>query len=156
MATFSPMTCARETLENGDVRFRTEGATTIVSALAPGVLLLTLTGHDKGGFGDGVFQELARHVERRGRVEIFVDTRDAFNATTTVSTQWSSWFQANRAGLKQVSVLVTSKFVQLTAEVMKLFSRTGELMRIYTDAPAFSDAVAQAIGAPFVLGAPRS
>ena len=150
------MECARDVLANGDTRFRTEEATTVVSLLAPSVVLLTLTGHDKGGFGNSVFDELGKHIARAGRIEIFVDTRDAFNATTTVSSQWSAWFQANRGGLKRVSVLVTSKFVQLTAEVMKLFSRTGELMRIYTDAPAFSDTIAQAIGAAFTLGAPRS
>jgi hypothetical protein len=143
-------------LVTGEVRFWTEDATTVVSTLAPSVILLTLTGHDRGGFGDSVFEELRRTIGLGGRLDIFVDTRDAFNATTTVSTQWSAWFQANRAALKQVSVLVTSKFVLLTAEVMKLFSQTGELIRIYTDAPAFSDSIAQTIGAPFTLGAPRS
>jgi hypothetical protein len=150
------MSCAREVLANGDIRFRTEEATTVVSVLAPAVVLLTLTGHDKGGFGSAVFEELERQIAGAGRMEIFVDTRDAFNATTTVSAQWSAWFQTHRASIKRVSVLVTSKFVQLTAEVMKLFSRTGELMRIYTDAPAFSDSIAQAIGAAFSLGSPRS
>jgi hypothetical protein len=143
-------------MDSGDVRFRTADATTVVTQVAPSVLLLTLTGHDTGGFGDLVFDELARHIARHGRIEIFVDTRDAFNATTTVSSQWSAWFQTHRGSLKQVSVLVTSKFVQLTAEVMKLFSRTGELMRIYTDAPAFADTIAQASGTRFTLGAPRT
>jgi hypothetical protein len=150
------MTCQREVLDESTVRFRTDDATTVVSTLTPGVVLLTLTGHDTGGFGSAVFEELERHLAGGGRIELFVDTRDAFNATTTVSSAWSAWFQTNRAAIKQVSVLVTSKFVQLTAEVIKLFSRTGELMRIYTDAPAFSDAVAQATGAVFVLGAPRA
>ena len=35
-------------------------------------------------------------------------------------------------------------------------SRTGELMRIYTDAPAFSDAITQALGRSFVLGPPKA
>jgi hypothetical protein len=55
-----------------------------------------------------------------------------------------------------MSLLVGSKYVQMTVEVAKLFSRTGELMRIYTDAVAFSDAITQALGRGFVLAAPGS
>jgi hypothetical protein len=55
-----------------------------------------------------------------------------------------------------MSLLVSSKYVRMTVEVAKLFSRTGELMRIYTDAPAFSDAITQALGRSFVLGPPKT
>jgi hypothetical protein len=149
------MTPTRELLPDGSIRFFSEECTVVVSRLAAGVVLLTLSGMDTGKFGTAPMDELNIDMARYGVVEVFVDTRDAFNATATVSSQWAEWIQTNRKGLKRMSVLVSSKFVQMTAEVMKLFSRTGELMRIYTDAPAFSDAMAQALGRPFALGPPR-
>ena len=149
------MAAQKEVLEDGALRFKDDTGCIVVTRLAPGVVLLTLSGQDRGQFGDAVFAELATDMSRHHLIEVFVDTREAVNADVPVANQWSDWLQANRKGLKRLNVLVSSKFVQLTAEVMKLFSRTGELMRIYSDAPAFSDAIAQASGRPFVLGVPR-
>jgi hypothetical protein len=149
------MKLRKEVLDDAALRFKDDKGCIVLTRVAPGVLLLTLSGLDKGQFGDAVFAELASDMSRHRLIEVFVDTREAVNADVPVTNQWSDWLQANRKGLKNLNVLVASKFVRLTAEVMKVFSRTGELMRIYSDAPAFSDAIAQASGRPFVLGAPR-
>lgn len=145
----------RDILEDGSVRFSDPSCTIIVTRLAAGVVLLSFTGHDTGQFGTMPFDELDVDVRRYGVIEVFVDTRDAFNATVGVGDQWAEWIQLNRRALKRMSVLVASKYVQMTAEMIKLFSRSGELMRVYTDAPVFSDAIAQSLGRTFVLGAPR-
>ena len=128
----------------------------VLSRIGPAVVLITATGHDKGQFGEAPFEWLEREMGRHGIIEVFVDTREMFNATQTVAGRWSEWIQRHRSRLKHMSLLVSSKYVQLTVEVAKLFSRTGELMRVYTDAPAFSDAISQSLGRLFVLGPPRT
>ena len=150
------MTMTREVMDDGAIRMKDLDGCIILSRLAPAVVLISFTGQDKGQFGDMVFAELAKEMARHGVIEIFIDTREALNALVPVTNQWSDWLHANQKGLKHVSVLVASKFVELTAGVMKLLSRTGSLMRIYTHAPSFSDAIAQMTGRPFVLGPPRT
>ncbi|HEY0711047.1 MAG TPA: hypothetical protein VGF45_00115 [Polyangia bacterium] len=143
-----------ETLD--ELRLGDRKASMVLSRLAPAIVLVSATGHDKGQFGDAPFVWLEREMGRHGVIEVFVDMREMFNATLTVADGWSAWIKRHRGRLRRMSLLVSSKYVQVTVEVAKLFSRTGDLMRVYTDAPAFSDAVSQAIGRSFVLGPPRT
>lgn len=143
--------------ENSDeLRLAAGAATMVLTRLGPGIVLISATGHDVGQFGDEPFEWLEQEMGRHGSIEVFVDTREMFNATQTVADGWSSWISRHRSRLKRMSLLTSSKYVQMTLEVAKLFSRTGELMRIYTDAPAFSDAISQSLGRSFVLGRPRT
>ena len=50
-----------------------------------------------------------------------------------------------------MTVLDNSRFVNLTLEIAKLFSRTGELIQIYSDQLLFEQAMAVAVGAPVTL-----
>jgi hypothetical protein len=143
--------------ENSDeLRLAAGAATMVLTRLGPGIILMSATGHDVGQFGDEPFEWLEQEMGRHGSIEVFVDTREMFNATQTVADGWSNWISRHRSRLKRMSLLTSSKYVQMTLEVAKLFSRTGELMRIYTDAPAFSDAISQSLGRSFILGPPRT
>lgn len=146
---------SREVQPDGAVRLRGEHASMVIERPGPGAVLVALIGFDRGDFGDAPFAELAQDVARHGHVEVFVDTRAALNAVGAVTEQWSAWILANRAALRQMHVLVASKYVQLTAELVRLFSRVEHLVRIYTDERAFTDAIGEACGRPFELGAPR-
>lgn len=57
---------------------------------------------------------------------------------------WTEWFSGHRSALKSVSILTRSKLMHFTAEVVKLFSRTGELIRVYLDPEAFDEALQRA------------
>ena len=50
----------------------------------------------------------------------------------------------NRSDLKSVNMLVRSKYMHVTIEMARLFSRTGELIRVYLDPAAFEEAIARA------------
>ena len=141
----------REVLSDGSVRFRTPACTFVVMRLRPGVVLALTAGHDTGEFGHAVLEEFALELRKYAPIQLFVDTTLAFNATQTVAEQWSSWLAANRPGLQSVNVLTASKFVHLTISIAKLFSRTGETMRLYTDGRAFEEALGREIGAPVSL-----
>jgi hypothetical protein len=138
-----------------ELRLATGGASMVLTRIGPALVLISASGHDKGQFGEAPFEWLEREMGRHGVIEVFVDTRELFNATQTVADRWSEWIARHKSRLRRMSVLVSSKYVQMTIEVAKLFSRTGELMRVYTDAPAFSDAIAQSLGRTFVLGPPK-
>jgi hypothetical protein len=128
-----------------------EGATLAFARLGGGVTLLTFSGFDRGQFGDAPFAELARDLERHPVIELFIDTRGAVNAVGAVTAQWSAWIQTHHRALRRMSVLVSSPFVELTAEIVKLFSRVEHLVRIYTDVAAFEAAIRGATGRPFEL-----
>ncbi|HEY0709166.1 MAG TPA: hypothetical protein VGG33_20320 [Polyangia bacterium] len=148
------MSASRETED--ELRLGDKKASMVLTRIAPAIVLVSATGHDKGQFGDAPFVWLEREMGRHGAIEIFVDMREMFNATLTVADGWSAWIKRHRTRIRRMSLLVSSKYVQMTVEVAKLFSRTGDLMRVYTDAPAFSDAVSQSLGRSFVLGSPRT
>jgi hypothetical protein len=126
-------------------------ATMALTRLGPGVILVGASGHDTGQFGEAPFEWLEREMGRHGTVEVFVDMRAMFNAAQTVADRWSEWTGRHRTRIGHMSLLVGSKYVQMTVEVAKLFSRTGELMRIYTDDAAFEAAVRQSLGRGFTL-----
>jgi hypothetical protein len=134
-----------------ELRLAGAKATFVLTRLAPGIVLLRATGRDTGQFGDAPFVWLEKEMGRHGAIEVFVDTREMSNATHEVAEGWSDWVSRHRARLKRMNLLTASKYVHMTLEVAKLFSRTGELMRIYTDAGAFAEAVGQSMGRPFVL-----
>jgi hypothetical protein len=109
-----------------------------------------------GGPGEAPFEWLEREMGRHGRLEVFVDTREMFNAVHAVAEGWSAWIKRHQTRLTRMNLLTASKYVHMTIEVAKLFSRTGELMRIYTQASAFSEALSHSVGRVFVLDAPPS
>ncbi|HYO56976.1 hypothetical protein [Archangium sp.] len=71
-------------------------------------------------------------------------------ANLPVQEAWTEWFSCNRPALKGVSILTRSKFMHLTAEVVKFFSRTGELIRVYLEPQPFEEALKRA--APNLTG----
>jgi hypothetical protein len=130
-----------------------DGTRFVVTRLRAGVLLLQISGDDRGTLGGAPFAELERALGRREASELFFDLRSADGAVADVRESWTGWFQHNRARLKRVSILTSSRFVNLTVEIAKLFSRTGELIQIYSDQLLFEQAMAVASGAPVALAA---
>lgn len=74
---------------------------------------------------------------RAPRLHLFVDARAAKGPATSVSDEWALWFQTNQARIESVNMLATSKFLQLVVSIVKLFSRTGEMIRMHADPEAF-------------------
>ena len=134
----------REQLEENVVRIEGERCAFTYRRLRPGVVLIQITGHDKGELGFASVDELREDISRFAPIELFFDTVDVLGATVNVSEMWTEWFSAHRSALKSVSILVRSRYVHLTIEVAKLFSRTGELIRIYLDPERFEEAIARA------------
>ncbi|HZE98133.1 MAG TPA: hypothetical protein VE981_13975 [Planctomycetota bacterium] len=140
-----PEALQRQTLEGGTVRLATKRCSFIIQPVSPAVLKITIQGRDAGEFGPAVFNEIRFHLGSE-RVELFVDAAEAAGPTTAVSDAWTRFLNREAPHLKRVSILAVSKFVHLTVSVAKLFSRTGELIQVYSDPELFRAALSRATG----------
>jgi hypothetical protein len=138
------MSFQRETLEDGSVRLESERCRFTFQRPRPGVVFLRIEGLDKGEFGSAPMDELREDLRRYAPIELFVEMDVSSGAALPVQEAWTDWFSANRSDLKSVSILASSKFMHFTAEVVKFFSRTGELIRVYLDPQPFDEALQRA------------
>jgi hypothetical protein len=113
---------------------------------APGVVLMRIVGSqlDTGDLGNLPMNELADDLARWAPVELFIDASEAAGAAVAVQEGWTEWFARNRSALKAVNMLVRGNYMHFTVEIVRLFSRTGELIRIYLDAKPFGEALRRA------------
>ena len=138
---------SRTTLPDGRVKLEAGDCSFVYARPKPGVLLVTIAGYDTGQFGTTSLDEIRAELQRQQTLELFVDAREAFGATVSVSDEWTRFFTSNRERLKRVSVLVGSKAVYLTVAIAQHLSRTGSLIQIYSDAELFEARVGAAGGA---------
>ncbi|QRN98016.1 hypothetical protein JRI60_02780 [Archangium violaceum] len=138
------MSFKREVLENGSVRLSGDRCSYTYQRLRPGVVFIRMQGDDKGELGDAPRDELREDIRRYAPIELFFEMDESTGTNLPVQEAWTEWFSRNRPVLKGVNVLTRSKFMHFTAEVVKLFSRTGELIRVYMDPAPFEEAFQRA------------
>ena len=131
------MTLQREAATDGSVKLSAGRCTFTFTRLAAGVLDVRIEGTDKGQFGTAALDEIALAIVRERPIELFVDASKASMPTVSVSQEWTRFFKLNRKDLKRVSVLVSSKSVELTIAIAKHLSETGNLIQIYSDPTLF-------------------
>ncbi|HZF55516.1 MAG TPA: hypothetical protein VE093_43000 [Polyangiaceae bacterium] len=139
----------REVLPDGSVELTAGGCSITLSRPRSGALLVAIKGYDEGDLGDAPFDWINAEIARSGGpVELHVDLRAAVGAKTEVREAWTRWFQEHGPETRSIAILVASKFLQVAAEVVRLFSRTGDRIKIFTDAEAFDQAVSGASRSP--------
>jgi hypothetical protein len=131
----------REVLPDGAVQLKGDDCSFLFRAPRPGVLFVSISGYDVGELGSAPLDEMSAVIARHRPVELFFDTTETQGLTTKVREAWTEWFAANQPAIRRVSVLTSSKLVHLAISVAKLFSRTGELMQIYSERAAFEEAL---------------
>jgi hypothetical protein len=134
----------RESLPDGSCRLSSRRCAFTFLRETPSVLKVTISGRDTGEFGPAVFEEIRLHLGGPAPMELFVDATEADGPTTEVSDAWTRFLNKEAQHLKRVSILAVSKFVHLTVSVAKLFSRTGELIQLYSDPKLFQAALDRA------------
>lgn len=129
----------REILPGGNIRLSSGDCVFLYQRPRAGVLHVTISGYDNGQFGTATLDEILTAINREGKIELFVDAREASNASVGVSEDWTRFFSANREKLKRVHVLVgESKVLQLTIAIAQHLSRTGNLIQIHSEAESFN------------------
>ena len=132
----------------GRWELRAGGASFVYERAAPGVLLLTVTGIDRGQFGSEPLREISAEIDRQGSLHLFVNAKAAVAVWPHVSREWTQFFWRERARLRRVSVLVGSRAIGLTIEIAQHLARTGNLVQIYSDEELFKQLLeASAAGA---------
>jgi len=132
-------TAITRTLEpDGSVVIADSRARFAYRRVAPGVLDIAISGTDSGQFGTATLDEVALALVRERPLELFIDASEASMPTVGVSRDWTRFFALNRDSLKRVSVLVSSKSVELTVAIAQHLSQTGKLIQIYSDAELFA------------------
>lgn len=134
----------REVLPDGSVRMTSGESAFGFARPKPGVLVVTITGYDKGQFGTAPLDEIASVLRIAAPLELFVDARDAVGATVRVSEDWTAFIARHSADLTHVHVLAGSKMVELTVAIAGHLSRTEKLIQIYSDPRIFDAELAAA------------
>lgn len=134
---------------NGDDQVRFEGihCTMEIQRPAPGVVVVAIMGSDVGEFRDAPFRTIEEDLDPRRPLELFVDGRRAQGATVDVSETWARWLRDHRDELAQVTMLASSRLVQLTADVVRRYSELGDRMQVTNDGIEFDAALAEAVEA---------
>jgi hypothetical protein len=132
-----PADLQRTVLADGRVRMTAGKAEFVFERLRPGVMLVTVSGTDKGQFGTATLDEIRLEMLRQRPVELFVDAEAAVAVSVEVSREWTQFFSLNREHLKRVSVLAGSKAIELTIAIAQHLSQTGNLIQIYSDRDLF-------------------
>jgi hypothetical protein len=112
-----------------------------VAELAPRVLLVKISGRDVGEHGDAPMTTLGRLLPPSGKVEVFIDAREAMGPSTDVSAAWAQWLATNKPSFAAISMLTGTRFLQMTAGFVRKYAELGDVMRIYTDPSAFDTAL---------------
>lgn len=108
-----------------------------------GVVVLRIAGTDVGEFGDAPMQVLDEWLTGLDAIEFFIDARDVRGASIEVSGEWARWLGSNKAGLRTVTMLTGSRYIQVTAEFVRRFSALEGIMRICTEPAVFESALAE-------------
>ena len=127
----------RELLPDGSVRLTSGESAFVFARPTACVLVVTITGYDKGQFGTAALDEIGSVLRLGTRVHLFVDARNAIGATVRVSEDWTGFLSRHETELAHVHVLVGSKMVELTVAIARHLSRTDRLMQIYSDPAIF-------------------
>jgi hypothetical protein len=128
----------REILSDGSVRMSAGESAFEFRRPRTGVLVVTITGYDKGECGTAPLEEIDSVLRLAGRLQVFVDARSAVGATVRVSEDWTKFISHRKGELAHVHVLAGSKMVELTVAIARHLSHTDKLIQIYSDPEIFA------------------
>ena len=106
--------------------------------------MVVITGSDVGELGEAPFRELEKQIAR-GPFSLFVDARKTRGASIDVSNLWARWLRDHRDELVRIHMLTGSRFIQMTADVVRRFAELGDAMLIYTDPSVFDETLEGAL-----------
>ena len=75
----------REIIPGGSILLSSGDCTFLYQRPRPGVLQIMISGHDTGQFGTSTLDEILTAINRVGKLELFIDAREAFGAAVSVS-----------------------------------------------------------------------
>lgn len=123
----------REIASDGSTVIRDEKCACSFRRLRAGAVEVRIVGADGGQFGTALIDEVALAIFRERSLELLVDAGDGSIMSVAVTTNWARFFELNRHHLQRVTILATSKPTVLAMGLIRYLSKTGDLIRIYTE-----------------------
>ena len=99
-----------------EIRFNGVHSNLLLEQFPGRIVVLRINGTDVGEFGDAPMKGLDEWIAASGSVDLYIDARDVRGASIDVSGEWASWLSSNRAGLKSITMLTGSRFIEVTAD----------------------------------------
>jgi hypothetical protein len=109
------------------------------------IAVLRINGTDIGEFGEAPMKTLEHWIAASGPVDLFIDARDVRGASIGVSGEWAGWLSEHRDGLRSVTMLTGSRFIEITAEFVRRFAKLEGIMRICNEPAVFDEALGAAL-----------
>lgn len=131
----------REKLFETSLLIRSSTCSYRIDRIKPGLVYMTISGQETGELGRAPLGEVAAEAAHHPPLRLFIDMTALRGITPPVSDDWTAWFRANQQSLGKVHALVDSPLVQLTVTVSQLLSRSGNLIRVHTEAATFEAAL---------------
>lgn len=131
--------------EGREIRYDGMHCNLIIQEFPPHVVVLRITGCDVGEFGDAPMMELNDRVTPSDPIHLFIDARDVSGASIDVSGEWARWLSSHKPGLRSVTMLTGSRFIEITAEFVRRFASLEGIMRICSDPAVFDFALAETL-----------
>src|SRR5260221_11794457 len=123
----------REIASDGSVVVTDARCKIVFRRIRPKAVEIQIAGIDNGQFGTAMIDEVAVALLRERPLELFIDASDASMPAVSVANAGTHFFALNRDSLKRVRILVGSRALELTMEIVRHLSDTGHLMQIYSD-----------------------
>lgn len=133
--------------EPQEIRFDGVHCSLTITHYPRGIVVMRISGTDIGEFGEAPMQAITKLTASRP-FDLFIDARDVSGASIEVSGEWAAWLGAHRSGLRGVTMLTGSRFIQITAEFVRRFASLEGIMRISTDPDIFDSELAAMLKAP--------
>lgn len=118
---------------------RLEGlhCTLTIERPALGVTLVRFRGTDVGEFGDRPFREMDADLRDGEPIELFIDAASGKAASVDVSNDWAQWLRSHRKRFRRIHMLTATRFIELSAELVRRFAGLEDRMRLYTNPDDF-------------------
>jgi len=131
--------------EEREIRYDGVHCNLIIQRFAYRVVVLRISGSDVGEFGEAPMNALNDSVTSSDPIDLFIDARDVRGASIDVSGEWARWLGSRKPGLRTITMLTGSRFIEITAAFVRRFASLEGIMRICNDPAVFDFALAEAI-----------
>jgi hypothetical protein len=131
--------------EGREIHFEGMHCSLTIQQFPPCVIVLRISGRDVGEFGDAPMKALNDSIASSEPIELFIDARDVKGASIDVSGDWALWLSSHKPGLRTVTMLTGSRFIEITAEFVRRFASLEGIMRICSDPAAFDSALGETL-----------
>lgn len=128
-----------------EIRYDGMHCNLIIQRFLARVVVLRISGCDVGEFGEAPMKALNDSVTSSYPIDLFIDARDVTGASIDVSGEWARWLSSHKPGLRTITMLTGSRFIEITAAFVRRFASLEGIMKICSEPAVFDFALAETL-----------